>query len=122
MDVLHKVGGLDIAGMAGFYLGAAACGLPAVLDGVISSAAALIAVRLCPAVRGYLIAAHQSAEPAGRLLLDEMGFTPFICAGMRLGEGTGAVAAVALLDLVLAAYDGMPSFDEAGIEAYQELT
>ena len=122
VDVLHKVGGLDIAGMAGFYLGAAACGLPAVLDGVISCAAALIAVRLCPAVRGYLIAAHQSAEPAGRLLLDEMGFTPFICAGMRLGEGTGAVAAVALLDLVLAAYDGMPSFDEAGIEAYQELT
>ena len=122
IDVLHKVGGLDIAGMAGFYLGAAACGLPVVLDGVISCAAALIAVRLCPAVRGYLIAAHASAEPAGQLLLDTLGFTPFITAGMRLGEGTGAVAAVALLDLVLAAYDGMPRFDEVGIEAYQPLT
>lgn len=121
-DILHKVGGLDIAGMAGFYLGAAACGLPVVLDGVISCAAALIAVRLCPAVRDYLIAAHQSAEPAGRLLLEALGYTPFISAGMRLGEGTGAVAAVAMIDLVLAAYDGMPSFDEAGIEAYQPLT
>lgn len=122
VDILHKVGGLDIAGMAGFYLGAAACGLPVVLDGVISCAAALIAVRLCPAVRDYLIAAHQSAEPAGRLLLEALGYTPFISAGMRLGEGTGAVAAVAMIDLVLAAYDGMPSFDEAGIEAYQPLT
>ena len=93
-----------------------------VLDGVISCAAALIAVRLCPAVRDYLIAAHQSAEPAGRLLLEALGYTPFISAGMRLGEGTGAVAAVAMIDLVLAAYDGMPSFDEAGIEAYQPLT
>lgn len=119
IDVLHKVGGLDIAGLAGLYLGAAACGLPAMLDGVISCAAALIAVRLCPAVRGYLIAGHRSAEPAGALLLDEMGFVPFISAGMRLGEGTGAVAAVSLLDLVLAAYDGMPSFAEVGIEAYQ---
>ena len=122
VDILHKVGGLDIAGMAGFYLGAAACGLPVVLDGVISCAAALTAVRLCPAVRDYLIAAHQSAEPAGRLLLEALGYTPFISAGMRLGEGTGAVAAVAMIDLVLAAYDGMPSFDEAGIEAYQPLT
>lgn len=119
IDVLHKVGGLDIAGLAGLYLGAAACGLPAVLDGVISCAAALIAVRLCPTVRGYLLAGHRSEEPAGKLLLHELGLSPFISAGMRLGEGTGAVAAVALLDLVLAAYDGMPSFAEVGIEAYQ---
>nr|WP_297173431.1 nicotinate-nucleotide--dimethylbenzimidazole phosphoribosyltransferase [uncultured Agathobaculum sp.] len=122
IDVLHKVGGLDIAGLAGLYLGAAACGLPVVLDGVISCAAALIAVRLCPAVHGYLIAAHQSAEPAGRLLLETLGCTPFISAGMRLGEGTGAVAAVALLDLVLAAYNGMPRFDEVGIEPYRPLS
>lgn len=122
IDVLHKVGGLDIAGMAGLYLGAAACGLPAVLDGVISCAAALIAVRLCPEVRGYLLAGHRSEEPAGKLLLDELGLQPFISAGMRLGEGTGAVAAVSLLDLVMAAYNGMPSFAEAGVEAYQPLT
>lgn len=122
IDVLHKVGGLDIAGMAGLYLGAAACGLPVVLDGVISCAAALIAVRLCPEVRGYLLAGHRSEEPAGKLLLDELGLHPFISAGMRLGEGTGAVAAVSLLDLVMAAYNGMPSFAEAGVEAYQPLT
>lgn len=122
IDVLHKVGGLDIAGLAGLYLGAAACGLPAVLDGVISCAAALIAVRLCPTVHDYLIAGHRSEEPAGALLLNELGLHPFITAGMRLGEGTGAVAAVSLLDLVFAAYDGMPSFNEVGIEAYQPLT
>ena len=122
LDVLHKVGGLDLAGLCGLYLGAAACGVPAVLDGVISCAAALAAVRLCPAVRDYLIAAHRSAEPAGALLLEELGYTPFIDAGMRLGEGTGAVAAVSLLDLVLAAYDGMPSFAETGIDAYEPLT
>lgn len=121
LDVLHKVGGLDIAGLAGFYLGAAACGLPVVLDGVISCAAALIAVRLCPDVRGYLLAGHRSEEPAGALLLRELALSPFITAGMRLGEGTGAVAAVSLLDLVFAAYDGMPSFAEAGVEAYQML-
>lgn len=119
IDVLHKVGGLDIAGLAGLYLGSAACGLPVVLDGVISCAAALVAVRLCPAMRGYLLAGHRSEEPAGELLLRELGLRPFITAGMRLGEGTGAVAAVSLLDLVFAAYDGMPSFDEVGIEAYQ---
>ena len=122
IDVLHKVGGLDIAGLTGLYLGAAACGLPAVLDGVISCAAALLAVRLCPDVRGYLLAGHRSEEPAGALLLDALELHPFITAGMRLGEGTGAVAAVSLLDLVLAAYDGMPRFDEVGIEAYQKLT
>ena len=121
LDVLHKVGGLDIAGLAGFYLGAAACGLPVVLDGVISCTAALVAVRLCPAVRGYLLAGHRSEEPAGALLLRELALSPFIIAGMRLGEGTGAVAAVSLLDLVFAAYDGMPSFAEAGVEAYQPL-
>lgn len=118
LDVLHKVGGLDIAGLAGLYLGAAACGLPVVLDGVIACTAALVAVRLCPAVRGYLLAGHRAEEPAGALLLDTLGLRPFITAGLRLGEGTGAVAAVALLDLVFAAYDGMPRFDETGIEAY----
>lgn len=122
LDVLHKVGGLDIAGLAGLYLGAAAHGLPTVLDGLISCVAALIAVRLCPAVKAYLIASHVSAEPAGRRVLEELGLSPLICAGMRLGEGTGAVAGVALIDLALAAYDGMPSFAEIGMQAYQPLT
>ena len=119
VDVIAKVGGLDIAGMAGLYLGSAACGVPVVIDGVIACVAALTAVRLCPAARGYLLASHQSEEPAGRLLLEALGAKPFITAGMRLGEGTGAAAAVALFDLALAAYLGMPCFDDAGIEAYK---
>ena len=122
LDTLHKVGGLDIAGLAGLYLGAAARGLPTVLDGLISCVAALIAVRLCPAVGAYLIASHVSAEPAGRRVLDALELSPLICAGMRLGEGTGAVAGVTLIDLALAAYDNMPSFAEIGMEAYQPLS
>lgn len=122
LDILHKVGGLDIAGMVGLYLGGAACGLPVVADGVIACAAALCAVRLCPAVRKYMLVSHESQEPAGKVLLEALAARPFITAGMRLGEGTGAVAAVALLDLALAAYLGMPSFAETKIEAYQPLT
>lgn len=122
IDVVYKVGGLDIAGMIGLYIGGAACGLPVVVDGVIACAAALCAVRLCPAARDYLIISHQSAEPAGEKLLHALDARPFISAGMRLGEGTGAVATVALLDLALAPYLGMVSFEEANIEAYQPLT
>ncbi len=122
IDVISKVGGLDIAGMAGLYIGGAACGVPVVLDGVISCAAALLAARLCPLSREYMIASHESDEPAGKLLLRRLGLKPFITAGMRLGEGTGGVAAVALIDLALSAYLKMVSFDEAGIDAYQPLT
>ena len=122
IDVLHKVGGLDIAGMVGLYLGGAACGLPVVVDGVIACAAALLAARLCPAARGYMLVSHQSEEPAGAVLLIELNAKPFITAGMRLGEGTGAVAAVTLLDLALAPYLGMISFEEANVDAYQPLT
>ena len=121
IDVISKVGGLDIAGLTGFYLGAAACGLPIVLDGVISCTAALAAARLCPLVADYLIAAHCSEEPASALLLQELGKKAFITAGMHLGEGTGAAAGIALLDLALAPYREMPTFDEIGVEAYKPL-
>ena len=121
VDVISKVGGLDIAGLTGFYLGAAACGLPIVLDGVITCTAALAAVRLCPLVADYLIAAHCSEEPASALLLQELGKKAFITAGMHLGEGTGAAAGIALLDLALAPYREMPTFDEIGVEAYKPL-
>ena len=121
VDVISKVGGLDIAGLTGFYLGAAACALPIVLDGVISCTAALAAVRLCPLVADYLIAAHCSEEPASALLLQELGKKAFITAGMHLGEGTGAAAGIALLDLALAPYREMPTFDEIGVEAYKPL-
>ena len=121
LALLASLGGLDIAGLTGFYLGAAACGLPIVLDGVISCTAALAAVRLCPLVADYLIAAHCSEEPASALLLQELGKKAFITAGMHLGEGTGAAAGIALLDLALAPYREMPTFDEIGVEAYKPL-
>ena len=121
IDVLSKVGGFDIAGMAGLCLGAAACRIPCLIDGFISAIAALCAVRLCKETAGYLIASHVSAEPAGKLLLDALGKKPMITAGMRLGEGTGAVAAMPLLDMALAVFNEMATFDDIQVEAYVPL-
>ena len=104
VDVLAKVGGLDMAALCGFYLGCAARRIPVVLDGIISCAAALCAVRLVPASRDYLFPSHCSAEPAGVLLLDALGFAPLITAGLCLGEGTGGALGVLLLDAALHAY------------------
>ena len=104
LDILAKVGGLDIAGMCGLYIGGAAWGLPVVIDGVISAAAALCAARMAPLCQGYMLPSHCSAEPAGRLLLDAMGFRAPIHAGLCLGEGTGGVLGAALLDYALSAY------------------
>lgn len=122
LDVLSKVGGLDIAGMAGFYLGAALSDLPVVLDGAISCAAALCAVRLCPNAKKALIASHRPVEPCGRLLLQALELSPIIDAGLHLGEGTGAVAAMPLLDMALAIYHDMQTFDGMGMKAYQHFT
>lgn len=121
LDVLAKLGGFDIAGMAGLCLGAALCEKPCVIDGFISGVAALVAVRLCPAAAGYLLASHVSAEPAGMAVLDALRLRPLIAAEMRLGEGTGAVAALPLLDMAFAVFDTMRTFDESQIEAYQPL-
>ena len=122
LDVLQKVGGLDLAGLAGVFLGGAACRLPVLVDGFISSVAALAACRMCPACGDYLLASHLSDEPASALVLEALGLRPLIRAGMRLGEGTGAVAAMPLLDMALAVYAGMPTFADQNIEAYQPLT
>lgn len=121
LDVLAKLGGFDIAGMAGFALGAAACGVPVVVDGFISSVAALTAVRLCPAAQGYLLASHVSGEPAGKLVLDALELSPIITAGMHLGEGTGAVSLFPLLDMALAVYEGMSTFEDIELEEYRPL-
>lgn len=118
VDVLSKVGGLDIAALCGFYLGCAAERVPVLLDGAISAAAALCAVRLCPAARGALLASHVSAEPVGRPLLEALGLEPLLDAGLRLGEGSGAVAALPLLDMALAVYHGGQTFGRLGIDAY----
>ena len=121
LDVLHKVGGLDLAGLAGVFLGGAMCRVPVLVDGFISSVAALIAVRLCPHCQEYMLGSHVSDEPASRLVLEELGLKPFLQAGMRLGEGTGAVAVVPLLDMALAVYREMTTFEDTNIEAYQPL-
>lgn len=118
LDVLHKVGGLDIAGLVGVFLGCGACGVPVLIDGFISAAAALTAVGICPNVSGYLIASHVSKEPAGQLVLDALGLKPFLRAEMCLGEGSGAVAVMPLIEMGLAVYNGMSTFEETSIEAY----
>ena len=122
LDVLHKVGGLDIAGLAGVFLGGALCHTPVLVDGFISSVAALAAARLCPACKDYMLGSHASEEPASRLVLSELGLRPFLYAGMRLGEGTGAVAVMPLLDMGLAVYREMATFEDTNIEAYQPLS
>ena len=122
LDVLSKVGGLDLAGLCGVFLGGAACRIPVLVDGFISSAAALTAARLCPDAVDYMLGSHASNEPAGRMVLEELGLKPFLYANMRLGEGTGAAAVMPLLDMALAVYDGMTTFADEQIEAYQPLT
>lgn len=117
LDVLAKVGGLDIAGLCGVFLGGALYRVPVLMDGVITAAAALCAVRLCPAASQAVFASHCSAEPCGELLLRALGKQPLITAGMHLGEGTGALAAMPLLDMALAVYGGS-TFADYGMEAY----
>ena len=119
VDVLCKVGGLDIAAMAGFYLGCAAHGLPVVLDGAISAAAALAAVRLCPNAKKALLPSHRPSEPCGQTLLGVLGLEPVLDGGLHLGEGTGAVAVMPLLDMALAVYRDMTTFGGMGIGAYR---
>ena len=121
LDVLIKVGGLDIAGMAGLYLGGALYRVPVVVDGLISAAAALVAYRLCPACACAMLASHVSAEPASAALLSAVGLSPLITAGLRLGEGTGGVCLLPLLDLALSVYRDMSTYGDVGIEPYRRL-
>ena len=118
VDVLAKVGGLDLAAMCGAYLGAAACGVGAAVDGMASAAAALCAFRLCPMSAKAMLASHVSAEPAGDRLLEALGLEAPIRARLRLGEGSGAVMLLPLLDLALSVYNSGQDFDRLGIEAY----
>ena len=122
VDVLAKVGGLDLAAMCGAYLGAAAARLPVLMDGLISCVAALCAVRLCPAASHAILASHVSPEPAARLVLDAMEKRPLLTAELRLGEGSGAVAAMPLLDMALAVYHSGETFARRGIEPYKRLS
>ena len=116
LDTLCKVGGLDIAAMCGVFLGAARCRLPAVIDGLISAVAALCAVRLCPAARGYLFASHLSREIGYQAAIKELGLAPWLHLGMRLGEGSGCPIAFRVLEAACAAAEGMATFQGAAID------
>lgn len=116
VDVLSKVGGLDLAAMCGAFLGAAGSGRPVVIDGFISAVAALCAVRLCPRVRGYLVPSHASYEIGYKLAMDEMGLEPMLLLNMRLGEGSGCPLAFEVLSAACAVINHMATFDQAGID------
>ena len=118
VDILSKLGGFEIAGMAGAFLGGAIHGVPVVIDGVIAAAAALTAARICPAARDFMLASHRSHAPAAGPLLEALDLRPVIDADMALGEGTGAVMLFPLLDMAYALYSGSHTFDSLGMAAY----
>ncbi|MDD5700556.1 MAG: nicotinate-nucleotide--dimethylbenzimidazole phosphoribosyltransferase [Dehalococcoidales bacterium] len=115
LEVLAGVGGLEIGGLAGVMLGAAANRVPVMVDGFISGAAALIACGLCPLVKDYLISAHVSVEPGHRQMLQHLGFSPLLDMNMRLGEGTGAALGMTLVEAACRTLSEMATFAEAGV-------
>lgn len=121
VDVLAKVGGLDLAGLTGVFLGGAIYRIPVVIDGLISAAAALSAKALCPAASDYMLASHCSAEPASQMALQKLGLTPIIYGNLCLGEGTGAVALFPLLDMAASVYARMSTFSQIKIEEYKHF-
>lgn len=118
LDALSKVGGLEIAAMAGAFLGGMAHRVPVIVDGAISATAALVAARLCPAARDFMLPSHMSREPSMARVMEALGLEPVIHAGMALGEGTGAVALMPLLDMALNVYGGSHTFESLGMRAY----
>jgi len=115
LHALRRLGGGEIAVLCGLALGAGEHGLGYVCDGLIATAAAAVAVGIEPELRPRLLAGHRSPEPAHRVLLDHLGLDPVLDLGLRLGEGSGATAALAVLRLAVAAHDGMATFAEAGV-------
>lgn len=115
LEVLRCLGGFEIAALTGAYLCAAQCGIPVLVDGFITSVAALVAQRINPGVRDWMLFAHVSAEPGHKRVLDAMGAEPLLQLGMRLGEGSGAAVAVPLLRLACELHGGMATFAEAAV-------
>ncbi len=120
LDVLRKVGGLDLAGLVGVILGAAACGAAIVLDGLITSAAALVAVKIAPAVREYLIGSHFSVEPAHKEALALLTVPAYLQLDLNLGEGTGAALGMSLVTAALHVLNDMKTFGEAQVAVAQD--
>lgn len=118
LRILATVGGLDIAGLAGVFIGGAIYHIPVVIDGVISAVAALTAERLLPGVKEYVIPSHISKEPAAGRILEELGMHPVIDAALALGEGTGAVMMFSLLDTTLSVYEDRTTFEDIRVERY----
>ena len=112
IDVLAKVGGLDIAGMAGCFLAAAYYRMPIVIDGVISAAAALIAYRINPMVKDFMFSSHRSVEPAYDLIMKELGMEPILNLDMRLGEGTGCPLAFHIIGSACYMMSHMYTFEQ----------
>lgn len=117
-QLLAELGGLEIAGMVGVFLGARQYQIPVVLDGAITCVAALVAMRMEPEVVDYLLASHVSEEASGRLALDALGLPAVIHGKLCLGEGSGAMMLFPLLDMALSIYKNMGTFDDLSIEAY----
>ena len=117
VDVLSKVGGFEIGGIAGCILAGAYHRRPVVIDGFISTAGALIAATLAPAAIDFMLAGHCSEEPGHRLMLQHLGLTPILDLGMRLGEGTGGALAMGIIDAAVRIFREMATFEEAGVSA-----
>lgn len=121
LEVLAKLGGYDIAGLVGLFLGGALYGIPIVIDGVISSVAALIATRICPEAVNYMIPSHMSKEPASLRIMKELGLSPVIHGNLALGEGTGTTLLFPLLDMVLKVYHYNSTFEDIHVKAYERF-
>ncbi|MFN3491340.1 MAG: nicotinate-nucleotide--dimethylbenzimidazole phosphoribosyltransferase [Anaerolineales bacterium] len=115
IDVLSKIGGFEIGGLAGVMIGAASKNIPVMVDGFISTAAAMIAVTIAPACKNYLIFAHRSKENGHALMLEWLGVKPLLDLDMRLGEGTGAALGISLAEAACKILSGMATFGEAGV-------
>ncbi len=121
LDVLAKLGGFDIAAMAGMFIGGAVHKVPILIDGMISSVAAVVAKSIEPASVCAMLASHCSAEPAGKMVLQHLGLKPLLQAQMRLGEGTGAVAVMPVLDMAVEVYRSMSTFCDIKIADYERF-
>ena len=118
-EILRCVGGLDLAGLCGVFIGGAMYRIPVVIDGLISAAAALCAESLLPGCRQFMLASHVGAEPGMQYILRHLGLEEVIHADLALGEGTGAVMLFPLLDMALEVYQGSSTFEEIGVEQYR---